>query len=69
VATVFVDHYSDLDYVHIQESTSADDTIEAKRTFENFCFNVALELSIITLIMGFLHREGFEKRFNDVVRS
>jgi hypothetical protein len=34
VATVFVDHYSDLDYVHIQESTSADDTIEAKRTFE-----------------------------------
>ena len=37
VATIFVDHYSDLDYVHVQESTSAEDTIEAKRRFEQFC--------------------------------
>jgi hypothetical protein len=37
VATVFVDHYSDLDYVHVQGSTSAEDTIEAKRRFELFC--------------------------------
>ena len=36
VATVFVDHYSDLDYVHVQESTSAEETIEAKRKFEKF---------------------------------
>ncbi len=36
VATIFVDHYSDVDYVHLQESTSAEDTIEAKRCFERF---------------------------------
>jgi hypothetical protein len=32
-----------------------------------FVLNVALELNIIMLIMGFLHREGFERRLNDVV--
>ena len=36
VATIFVDHYSALDYVHVQESTSAQDTIEAKKQFERF---------------------------------
>ena len=37
VATIFVDHYSDVDYVHVQESTSAEETIEAKQAFEHFC--------------------------------
>lgn len=36
VATIFVNHYSDLDYVHIQESTSVADTLEAKYNFEEF---------------------------------
>lgn len=36
VATIFVDHFSDLDYVHLQESTSALETIEAKHAFERF---------------------------------
>ena len=34
VATVFVDHYSGIGYVHLQRSTSAADTIEAKERFE-----------------------------------
>jgi hypothetical protein len=33
-ATVFVDHYSDYTYVHLQESTSVEDTIKAKEAFE-----------------------------------
>ena len=33
---MFVDHYSDLDYVHLQESTLAEETIEGKRKFEQF---------------------------------
>ena len=37
IATIFVDHFSDLDYVHVQETTSAEDTIEGKRAFERFC--------------------------------
>jgi hypothetical protein len=35
-ATVFVDHYSGLDFVYPQESTTAVETIEAKRAFERF---------------------------------
>jgi len=36
-ATVFVDHYSRLGYVHLQRSTTAEETVEAKRAFESFC--------------------------------
>jgi hypothetical protein len=35
-ATIFVDHYSDATYVHLQASLSAKDTIEAKETFERW---------------------------------
>ena len=30
-ATVFVDRYSNLSYVHLQKSTTVEETIEAKR--------------------------------------
>ena len=33
-ATVFVDHYSDFTYTHLQRSTSMSDTLEAKNSFE-----------------------------------
>jgi hypothetical protein len=36
VATVFVDHYSRLSYVHLQKMTSASETIEAKDSFKHF---------------------------------
>ena len=36
VATVFVDHFSKLSFVHLQRSTSADETIIAKQRFERF---------------------------------
>ena len=36
VCTVFVDHFSNLSYVHLQKSTSAADTIEAKLAFERY---------------------------------
>ena len=35
-ATVFVDHNSNLSYVHFQKSTSAKYTLEAKYTFKGF---------------------------------
>jgi hypothetical protein len=34
VATIFVDHASDLGYIHHQTSTSMDETLEAKQSFE-----------------------------------
>jgi hypothetical protein len=36
VATICVDHFTDIDYVHIQESTSAEETIKANSSFERF---------------------------------
>jgi len=37
VATVFVDDYLGMDYVHLQESSTAMEIIEAKSAFEQFC--------------------------------
>ena len=34
VATIFVDHYSGFGYVHLQKSTGAEETVEAKEAFE-----------------------------------
>ena len=34
-ATVFVDHFSNARYVHLQRSTSVEHTLEAKRAFEH----------------------------------
>jgi hypothetical protein len=34
LATIFVDHYSDLSYVYLQQTTSAKETLEAKNAFE-----------------------------------
>ena len=36
VATIFVDHFSGLSYVHLQKTTNAAETLEAKRAFERF---------------------------------
>ena len=35
-ATIFVDHYSDLSYVHLQETLSSNETVQAKHAFEAF---------------------------------
>ena len=36
VATIFVDHYSRLSYVHLQKTTNAEETIQAKAAFEQY---------------------------------
>jgi hypothetical protein len=35
-ATIFVDHYSRLGFVHLQESTTAEETLQAKHAFERY---------------------------------
>jgi hypothetical protein len=35
-ATIFVDHFSSLSYVHVQRSTNADETLHAMQAFEQF---------------------------------
>ena len=36
-ATVFVDHFSQLSFVHLQQTLSSEDTLLAKQAFERFC--------------------------------
>jgi hypothetical protein len=36
VATIFVDHYSRLKYVHLMTRLTSEETIEAKQAFEHF---------------------------------
>jgi hypothetical protein len=33
-ATIFVDHFSRLSFVHLQQSLTSGDTVKAKRAFE-----------------------------------
>ncbi|CAB9526635.1 Retrotransposon protein [Seminavis robusta] len=44
VSTVFVDHHSGLSYVHFQTSTSAEQTILAKRAFERYAASFGVKV-------------------------
>jgi hypothetical protein len=44
VATVFVDHFSGLSYIHLQKSTNAEETLEAKVAFERFATKVNVKV-------------------------
>ena len=35
-ATIFVDHFSRLSYVHLQQTTNGEETLQAKHAFENY---------------------------------
>jgi hypothetical protein len=61
VATIFVDHYSDLDYVHVQESTSAEDTIEAKQTFDKFSLERGVRVEHYHADNGIFASSGFRE--------
>ena len=58
VATIFVDHHSRMSYVHLQRSTSSEETVEAKRAFESFC---------ATKHVRVLHYHADNGRFQDKV--
>ncbi len=36
MATIFVNHYSGMSYIHLQKTTNADETLEAKLAFERY---------------------------------
>jgi hypothetical protein len=45
VATIFVDHFSDLSLVHLQSTTNIEDTLQAKHDFESYAstFGVSIQ--------------------------
>jgi hypothetical protein len=61
VATIFVDHYSDLDYVHLHESTSATEAIEAKQCFEHFAKDRGVSIKHYHADNGIFASKGFRE--------
>ena len=61
VATIFVDHYSDLDFVYIQESTSAEETINAKKAFEQFANERGVKIKHYHADNGIFASNGFRE--------
>ena len=61
VATIFVDHYSDLDFVYIQESTSAEETINAKKAFERFAKERGVTIQHYHADNGIFASNGFRE--------
>ena len=55
-ATVFVDHYSDLTFVYLQRTTSADETLDAKEAFERYAYQHGVKI---------LHYHADNGRFNE----
>lgn len=57
-ATIFVDHFSRLSYVHLQCSLSSDVTVKAKRAFERHCDGHGVKV---------LHYQADNGRFADLL--
>jgi hypothetical protein len=55
-ATVFVDHFSRMSYVHLQEILTSADTVEAKEAFEDFPRNMGVMIH---------HYHAYNGRFAD----
>jgi hypothetical protein len=51
-ATIFIEHYSRLQYIHPQVDDSSIETVAAKRDFETFAAQHGVKSSTITATMG-----------------
>ena len=43
-ATVFIDHYSNLSYVHLMKTLTSEETLEAKRSFESWSWDKGVRI-------------------------
>ena len=64
VATVFVDHFSRLGYVHVSESTSAEDAIEAKQAFERYAHSHGVSIKHYHCDNGIFKSKLFRQHFD-----
>ena len=61
---VFVNHCLDVDYVHLQESTSAEETIKAKKPFEEYCSSCRVQVWRYHTDNSIFASTGFQKAVN-----
>lgn len=65
VATVFVDHFSRLSYLHLQKTTSAEETVEAKDAFERFAASHGVQVRHYHADNGRFADNKFRKAVSD----
>jgi len=63
-ATIFVDHASDLTYVHLMETLSGDETLKAKQAFEHMLPSRESRSVITTVTMGNLLKRSLWMHVN-----
>jgi hypothetical protein len=63
-STVFVDHFSRMSYVHLQESLISVDTVEAKEAFEAFARNMGVRIQHYHADNGRFSDNGFMNAVN-----
>jgi hypothetical protein len=44
IATIFVDHYSRLSYVHLQKSNTSSETVMAKQAFKGYAYTMGVKI-------------------------
>jgi len=65
VTMAFVDHYSGYSHVHFQQSTSALETLEAKRCFERFAKSYRTRIGHYHADNGIFAEKGFVDQVHD----
>jgi hypothetical protein len=64
-ATVFVDHFSRLSFIHLQKTTSADETIEGKLKFEAYAASCGVKIKHYHADNGVFADNKFRKEIMD----
>jgi hypothetical protein len=68
-ATVFVDHYSRLGYVHMQQQLTSDETVEAKHAFEAFSRSQGVTIKHNHADNGIFDDNAFLKDIREAIPS
>ncbi|CAB9513066.1 Retrotransposon protein [Seminavis robusta] len=69
VSTVFVDHHSGLSFVHFQTSTSAEQTIAAKRAFERYAKTFGVQVRHYHADNGIFDSKAFAEEVHNCGQS
>ena len=64
-ATIFVDHFSRLHFVHLQIDNSSAETLGAKRTFETFAAEHGMKILHYHCDNGHFHDNAFKQACHD----
>ena len=62
-ATIFLYHYSDMNYVHLQRGFSSEETVQVKKSFEAYAHKYKVKVKHYHLDNGIFSNNAFIKAF------